>query len=136
MEERMILLDTSFLIAKNNEKDMHHTRAIELSEKIAKGEYGEIYITEYIFGECATVLLNKLKNKKETEIKCTQIKEIETIHIENETFEETWKIFCRQKDFLSFIDCSSIAIMRTQYISYIATFDSNFEDIQGIKVIR
>ena len=58
----MILIDTSVFIAHCNAKDVHHQRAQILMNALKSKTYGEVYLTNYIFSECATVLSLRIKD--------------------------------------------------------------------------
>lgn len=132
----MILLDTSFLIAHYNNNDVHHSRARTIMEKIKRQEYGEVYITDFIFDECATVLPLRLKDVKSSIQALKLIKNLFLIHLDEIFFEETWCIFKAQKEIkFSFTDCSSIISMQQLGIRNIATFDKAFIEIPDIIVI-
>ncbi len=132
----MILIDTSILVACNNKKDTHRSRATEIVKNAVSGMYGEVYITDYIFDECCTVLFARLGNLIETVKECMEIKEVERIIIEYELFEEAWNVFQNQKQTrFSFTDCSTLAVMQTYGITHLATFDTDFQKIKGISVI-
>ncbi|MEK6893341.1 MAG: PIN domain-containing protein [Nanoarchaeota archaeon] len=133
----MILLDTSFLIAYHNERDQNHTRACALLAEIKKGNYGEIYITDYIFSECATVLAVRIKNKEESIKHSESIKMIPMLNTDEITFEESWEYFKSQNRLLlSFTDCTMLTLMKKNKISHLATFDTDFDKIEGIMLIN
>lgn len=135
--KKMILLDTSFLIAHYNDKNIHHTKTRAIMEEIKQQEYGEVYITDYIFDECATILPLRLKDAKLSEQALILIKDLFLIHIDEIFFEETWQIFKAQKEIkLSFTDCSSIASIQQLGIKNIATFDKAFAEVPDIAVIN
>ena len=59
-----------------------------------------------------------------------------SFYIDKDIFEETFEIFIEQKNTkLSFVDCSIITLMRKNNINYLATFDKDFNEIDGIKVV-
>ena len=57
----MIILDTSFIVSYYNLADDNHNGALEIMNKILK-ENLNVCISDFIFSECATVLLAKLKD--------------------------------------------------------------------------
>jgi len=133
----MILLDTSFLIAHYNNKDVHHAKARAIMEEIKQKKYGEVYITDYIFDECATILPLRLKDLKSSIEALILIKDLFITYIDELFFEEVWYFFKTQKEIkFSFTDCSSIISMQQLNIKYIATFDKAFEKVQDITVIN
>ncbi|MEK6848223.1 MAG: PIN domain-containing protein [Nanoarchaeota archaeon] len=125
-----IILDTSFLVSYYNSRDENHNKAKELMNEISYGDF-EAMISDYIFGECCTVLLLRLKDFKKTIRVCQLIKSLEMLNVEYSVFERTWELFREQKETkLSFTDCSTLALMETNGIKKIATFDEEFNKIE------
>ena len=62
MENKMVLLDSSFLIAYYNQTDIHHKKSFEIMKEIGSGEYGQPIIPDSVFNEVVNVLFNRLKN--------------------------------------------------------------------------
>ena len=133
----MVFLDTSFIISYLNKRDRNHIKSKNIISKIISGDYGNVCISDYVFSECATVLFKLFKDIKKTEILCNRLKEDLIFYIDKDTFEETFKIFTKQKNTsFSFVDCSIIALMKSNNIKYLATFDKDFEKIEGIKLLN
>lgn len=131
----MIFLDSSFIVAYYNENDEHHRKALEIMEDLKNEKYGETTIDDYIFNECATVLLARLKDLDKTVEICEKIKNIMIFRVDEDIFEAAWKIFKEQEETkFSFIDCSTLALMEARVIKNIATFDEDFRKIEGINV--
>lgn len=134
----MIILDSSFLVSVEVETDQNHERAVEIRNKIIKGDFGELFISDYIFDETVTVTFNKTKDLN----KAVEVGEIlmgltEILKVEEKTLEETWKIFKNQKKtMLSFTDCTILALMQEKGIKNLATFDEDFDKIEDINVIH
>lgn len=133
----MIFLDTSFLVSYYNKKDDNHNHSLKIMNEIANGIYGDVYISDYIFDECATVLFARLNNLKKAVTICEKIKQLIIFKIDQESFEESWRLFKNQKDTkLSFTDCSNIAIMKSEGTKNIVTFDEDFKKVEGLNVVN
>lgn len=133
----MIFLDTSFIVAFYNTRDENHQKAIELMRDIIKGKYGNLYITDYIFGESITVIFIRLKSLSKT-VKIGELikKSTEMLEIERSDFEGAWKSFKRQKETaFSFTDCTTLGMMERRNIKNIATFDEDFKKVKEVNVI-
>lgn len=136
MKHKMVFLDTSFIISYLNKRDRNHLRSKDIMSKIISGDYGNVCISDYVFSECASVLFKLSRDIKKTEILCNTLKKDLIFYTDKDTFEETFKIFIKQKNTsFSFVDCSIIALMKNNNIKYLATFDKDFENIEGIKVL-
>ncbi|OGI15433.1 hypothetical protein A3K63_01785 [Candidatus Micrarchaeota archaeon RBG_16_49_10] len=133
----MIILDTSFIVAYYNTRDENHERAAELMKTLVNGEYGDLRITDYVFDECMTVMLIRLKSLPET-IKIGELikKSMEIFSVGKEIFEESWILFKRQKETaFSFTDCTTLEVMKKMGMGNIATFDRDFKKVKSINVI-
>jgi predicted nucleic acid-binding protein len=53
----VIVLDSSFLVAYHNRRDVHHDAASAVMRQIVGGEWGRALLLEYVFVEVVTVLL-------------------------------------------------------------------------------
>ena len=58
----MIILDTSFLLACFNNRDVHHSKAMRILHNVAEKKYGAMFMTDYIFNETVTVSMIKIKD--------------------------------------------------------------------------
>jgi len=134
----MIFLDSSFIISIEVETDQNHKRALEIQEKVIRGEFGPIVISDYVFDEVITVTFGKTKDLNKTSLVGENLRNsLKIIKIDNETFENTWEIFKNQKNTkFSFTDCSILALMEKEDIKNIATFDEDFKKIKTINIIN
>ena len=131
-----VLLDASFIIAVDNERDIHHDKTQILWNKIAIGEYGQYFISDYIFDEVAGVSLRKTYKEKTISLCDRMIHDIPMINIDAHIFKESWKLFKETKTNLSFTDCTNIIILKLMNSKNIATFDKAFKEIKDINVIN
>jgi len=129
----MIILDTSFIVSYFNTRDQNHLKAVKLMKKM----HEPLCMTDYIFGEVVTVSLIRLKSlDKASKIGKILLKSLKIINIEKTIFDSAWSIFCKQRGtVLSFTDCTTISAMLENDIEKIATFDGDFEKIDGIEII-
>jgi predicted nucleic acid-binding protein len=131
----MIFLDSSVIIAYKIKNDVNHAKAVKIIKRIS--ECDRVIVSEYVFAEVVTVL--SLKENLKTAVNVGKglrnAKEVEILEVGN-LFEEAWKIFREKGKCLSFVDCSSIAIMKNMGITRIATFDKDFKQIKNIAVIN
>lgn len=133
----MIFLDSSFLVAWEVDKDQNYEKASKIGYQIIAGEFGDLVIFDYIFDETITVTFQKTKNLEKAVSVGVSLKEtIEIIYVEEGIFEEAFEIFKSQKGTkFSFTDCTILALMKWYGIKNIATFDEDFEDVEGINVV-
>jgi len=134
-----IFLDTGVIVAADNTQDQLHEKALEIIERIKSGFYGSAsYISDYIFDEVLTLTFARTGNmelSKGLAKKLLATKSLTWLHVDENTFTETIARYLSQKSKLSFTDCTSVELMKQNNIEYIATFDSGFKSIAGIKTI-
>lgn len=134
----MILIDSSFLIAYYSIKDKHHSDAVAMMPQILDREFGDVFITDYIFDEIVTVIAIRSKSVAASIKIGAAIKAaLNFFHTTEETFDRAWGLYRSQKSTsLSFTDCTIVETVREHKIGTLATFDSDFDAIRGIKVLR
>lgn len=133
----MIVLDSSFLIAFHNLRDVHHPEASRIMPSILDGTWGPALLPEYVFLEVVTVLASRRDVAAAVTVGdvLLQSEEIEFVPC-GEVFPETLSVFRHQeRTRLSFADSAIVAIARQRGARYVATFDTDFRDIQGLSVV-
>ncbi len=133
----MIFLDTSYLVALEVDADSNHENATRIRNRVIEGEFGNSFISDYIFDETMTVTFGKIKNLEKTASAGMDLRNSSIlVKLEDNDFEETWRLFKNQeRTKLSFTDCSNLVIMKRMGIRDIATFDGGFEKIKEINII-
>ncbi len=132
-----ILLDTSFVIAFDNEKDVHHKKAREIWNKIENIQYGQYFISDYIFDEIVAVSLRKSNDKKGTIVLCEKlIQSIPIINLDKHMFDEAWRIFKETKTNMNFTDCTNLVLLKLLGSDKIVTFDKAFKELDDVEVIE
>ena len=127
-------IDTSAIVAYYNSRDQHHRQAVEILSRAIKGEYGSLFISDYVFEEAVTVTLVRTKNL-ELAVRLGEVllnSEIEILRVDEDAFTLAWEIFRDAK--MSFTDCTSLALMRLYGIPTIITFDRGFAE-RGVRVV-
>lgn len=133
----MIFLDSSVLVSYEVDGDINHEKAVKLIREIAKGKFGEVFTSDYIFDETITVTFVKAKSLSKAITVGNYIKDsTEVLKVDESVFENAWELFKRQKETkLSFTDCTTLNAMEERNISNIATFDEDFKKIKTVNVI-
>lgn len=133
----MIVLDSSFLIAYHNERDVHHAAATEVMGPLLNGTWGELLLPEYVFLEVVTVLAARIGLDAAADVGKTllEARELEFVAC-SELFRETFELFRRQSDrALSFTDAAIVAIARRRQARHVATFDEDFHGVEGLVMV-
>ena len=130
-----LLLDTSFLIAFHNERDVHHLKARTLWKTIEDLTHGQYFISDYIFDELMSVSLRKNGKEETLQLGNHVIHSIPLINIDATLFKETWKFFTTTNHNFSFTDCTNLIILKELGITTLATFDKEFTIIKDIELL-
>lgn len=134
-----IFIDTGIFIAYINKKDEHHTIAAHLVEDIMKNKYGAAFTSDMVFDESMTFILYKTGDIG----KAISVRDlilgneekgvprfIALIFVDGDILEKSWNTFVKYAGKrLSFTDCSTIELMKTRDIEYLASFDGGFDGI-------
>lgn len=133
----MIVLDSSFLVAFHNTRDIHHGAAAEATERLVAGEWGRALLLEYVFVEVATVLLARrgLDTASTVATALLESREIDFVPC-SDIFLESLDEFAKQSSgALSFTDSAIVAVARKQPETVVATFDQDIARVEGISVV-
>ena len=130
-----LLLDTSALVAARNAEDRNHNKALEIMMPALQGEYGKLFVSDYIFDEAVTLAYVRTGSKKLAyDIgKFAKAKPINFRFIEPIDFDKAWELYLQYEDKrLSFTDCTNIALMERLKIETIFTFDMEFKGLVNL----
>ena len=132
----MILLDSSFIIALYNSRDERHQDAQKLIKEIANREFGDVFISDYVFDEVATGLARCIGHDEAVRICQLLLDSTYLTKVTEPIFRGSFEMFRKQKSKLSFTDCTNVVIMEDSGIKNIATFDSDFKSINYVNVVQ
>ncbi len=128
-----VFIDTTIFVAVRNRQDKNHVRARQLMERALKGEFGRLYTSDYVADEAITTALTRTHNHTmavNTGRYIIESPRIERMFIGNEEFKLAWEKFQKlQGKFISFTDCSSLALLERHRINRIMSFDSDFDGL-------
>ena len=133
----MIVLDSSFLIAFHNRRDVHHAAAASAMESLLRGEFGRLLLIEYVFLEVVTVLLARRGHQAALDVaeNLLEAEEVEFLPC-SDLFQAALREFrTRRAARLSFADAAIVAAAQRHGAEFIATFDEGFRGIEGITIV-
>jgi predicted nucleic acid-binding protein len=133
----VIVLDSSFLVAYHNTRDVHHGAAARAMVHLVAGEWGQALLPEYVFLEVVTVLSARggLALAIEAGTRLLQAREVDFVPC-SDLFLETLATFRDQESgLLSFTDAAIVTIARRHPPGLVATFDGDFRQVRGVQVI-
>lgn len=133
----MIVLDSSFLIAYHNTRDVHHAAAARAMVRLVAEQWGQALLLEYVFLEVVTVLLARRGLAVATEVGTAllQARQVEFVPC-SDLFLEALATFRDQaKGRLSFTDAAIVTVARRHAPGFVATFDDDFRGVKGVSVV-
>lgn len=131
----MISADTSFLIALANRNDKHHEEARALEKRIAADEFGEMVMAEYVAAEVCSVLLGRCGHSEAVRF-MESLLAAPSIHLvaSSPAFRHLMREFAAQSaGKLSLVDCAVVHAARQAGTPFVASFDTDFDGVAGIK---
>lgn len=133
----MIVLDSSFLVAYHNSRDVHHDSAAAAMADFIGGRWGQGLLLEYVFLEVVTVLMARRGSGVASEVAgiLLESRELELVPC-SAVFLEAVDAFRDQRDTrLSFTGAAIVVVARARAGGRVATFDRDFVGVNGISVI-
>lgn len=132
-----LFLDTSYIVSSYFVKDTNHKKATELGTIVSQAQ--DLYITNYIYSEIATVLSQRI-GKKACQNALEKIEEqAKVIYLSENMFRECKLEFFKQVDKnISFVDIASSLTVKENKIEAVVSFDKHFKQLgktYGFKVI-
>lgn len=133
----MVVLDSSFIVAYHNERDVHHTAARRAMDLLRSGEWGAALLPEYVFLEVVTVLA--ARRDLPTAVRVGDLllaaREVEFVPC-SDVFLEAYDVFRGQPSFRSSLaDAAIVAIARRRKASAVLTFDEDFRAFPDLRVV-
>jgi predicted nucleic acid-binding protein len=125
---RVFFADTAFWKAVADNRDEKHEEASSLLRDIYSQSV-ELIISDYVFSETLTLIRLRAGHQKAMDWSKNLLssKAIRFTRIDEKLFSSALSIFSRYNDqTLSFVDCSSFALIKAFRIKDVLTFDSDF----------
>lgn len=132
----MIVLDSSFLCAWHNDRDVHHGEAREVMQRFLAGEWGKGLLLEYVFLEVVTVLLARRGRQAALDAaeQLLGATEVEFV-LCSDIFVDVLDTFRSQQGrALSFTDAALVTVARRLATPTIATFDGELA-VEGVEIV-
>ena len=133
------ILDTCFILALFNKKDINHKKAQKILNILQQPNYGRLYITDYILDETLTTIWVRT-HRKDLVVEIYSLLQDQSFvaiqYLDQSKLETAWNIWNQYADWpkkpLSFTDATIIAVMKSLGIQYLVSFDSEFNGIVEI----
>ena len=123
----MIFIDTSAFVALRNPADPNHKKALKFSLKLEAAQ-SQLLTSNYVLAETYTVISQKVGKPQAISFKEDFDPSIQTTRVDENLEEVAWKIFKEiESKNVSYVDCTSFAIMKTFNIKQAFSFDEDFK---------
>ncbi len=128
-----IFIDTGPFLALYDVEDTYHQRSKELFKDALTGSLGRLYTSDYIIDEAITILMVRTKQHNiavELGKHLIESPRITRLTVNDDVFIDAWAKFQILKDkFLSFTDCTSLALSEKHRIKQVMSFDRGFDGL-------
>ncbi|MEE9223671.1 MAG: PIN domain-containing protein [Thermoplasmata archaeon] len=125
----MIFADSSFFIGLVDKKDKWHDQALALSESINE----EMMVSDLVISESVTLAGSRSGGKTGQKLYLFFVDNCHIEYVDEDILREGMDVFLRYDGKLSIPDSVSVVLMRRMGISRIASFDSDFDRVDGIR---
>lgn len=126
----MIYIDSSYLIALMNQKDYKkHERAVELYPQIDKEDK---ITTVFMLSETITYLNSRIDTKKVRDFYEIILDTIQIYYPNSMEVDENMHCVIKYNASASFADCYAAYVMNKLNITEIYSFDSDFDNVDGL----
>ena len=122
-----LFIDSSAFVALRSVEDPAHRRALQLMQAVGN-DYAEFVTSHFIIAESITVISQKVSHHDAVDFRDHDIADIRVMRITEELEYQAFEIFrnLTSKN-VSFIDCTSFALMRSLGLTTAFAFDDHFK---------
>lgn len=128
-----LLVDTGVLYAHHDKDAERHKAAKTAMTDALKGEYGQPYVTDYVYDETVTLTRRRMGGFEDAKTVSDRIlgtDALKLLWMERRYFERAVDVFERYNDQpLSFTDASTVAVVKERGIDYVLSFDDDFDGV-------
>jgi predicted nucleic acid-binding protein len=132
-----VLVDSGVIYAQTDRDASRNGTATTALRTILEGEYGQPYVTDYIYDETVTLTLARTGDHDEATRVGRRLRGaasfpelLRITHITESVFERAVDVFEKFDDQgLSFTDATSVAFIRTNDIDTLLSFDDDFDGL-------
>lgn len=129
----LLFVDSNFFIALFHQQDSLHERALSIAKELDR-QHRPLVISNFVFLEVVTVLSQRKSRAQAREVGHFFLSDpgIVMWHVDEKLQQASWGIFqAVGHKGTSFVDCSIVALMRSEGIRTLLTFDqTDFRSLQ------
>ncbi|WP_049926340.1 type II toxin-antitoxin system VapC family toxin [Halopiger goleimassiliensis] len=132
-----ILIDTGVLYADQDLDASRHDDAAEALDRVYDGEFGQPYVSDYVYDEAVTLTLKRSGSFAPAKQLGEKLRGIdpypstyEILHVSAAVFTDAVDVFEQYDDqALSFTDATTVALYRRHDLDYVMSFDDDFDGL-------
>ena len=131
-----VLVDTGVLYADHDTDATRHDTASNVLDSVYDGEFGQPYISDYIYDEAVTLTLKRgsFETAKRLGARVRGVdpypETYNLLRVSEGRFADAIEVFEQYDDQrLSFTDATTVALAQHHGIDYVLTFDDDFDGI-------
>lgn len=125
-----VFIDANVLCGLFNNQDSLHEKSKKTIKSLRKSAFA---ISNFIFLECYTIISQRTSKAHSVRFRKYMLanKQYEILWIDQKLEEDTWAIFQSIKDKnFSYVDASILAVMKSEKIAHLLSFDAGFAQFQ------
>lgn len=132
-----VLVDTGVLYADHDRDATRHDAASGALEAVYDGEFGQPYVSDYIYDEAVTLTLKRGGSFAPAKRLGKRIRGVdpypkayECVHVSEGAFSDAVGVFEQYDDqALSFTDAATVALSDRHGVDYVLSFDDDFDGL-------
>ena len=127
----LVFVDTGPWIALSDPRDQWHSLAVRTMERVRQERYS-LVTSNLVLIETYSGLVGRIQRKAIVRLRSTVLgsASIQVERIDEATEDFAWRLFMRYDDkTVSFVDCTSFAVMGQLAITTAFTFDRHFRQV-------
>ena len=127
----LLFVDTGPWIALSDPRDQWRSLAVRTMERVRQERYS-LVTSNLVLIETYSGLVGRIQRKAIVRLRSTVLgsASIQVVRIDEATEDVAWRLFMRYDDkTVSFVDCTSFAVMEQLAITTAFTFDRHFRQV-------
>lgn len=130
-----VFVDSSAYVAVKNIDDPHHKASVDILAKLTSA-HTPLVTSNYVLAESITVISQKVSHQAAVDFREKNILETRIVRVSDELEDQAFEFFrtLTSKN-VSFIDCTSFALMRSLGLTTVFSFDEHFTQY-GFKLLK
>lgn len=128
-----VAVDSNVVIAATSTRDVDHETGRDIVEGIDSGALPTGRLSNYVIAEVLNFVHARHRHELAVELygRLARTAGFELVHATKQDYQGAVEEF-RGRDALSFVDATIVAYMRREGLTYLYSFDDDFDGVEGI----